>query len=127
MSEEELGLLAKEPALLSAAAFAALNAELKRRGMAQMARPVEPRSDAPPAPVELLDFRDLPDAQVARSILRSAGIESVLLDENVIRINWLWSNAVGGIKLLVRNEDAETARSILKAAPEKSLDVTGAE
>jgi hypothetical protein len=35
-------------------------------------------------------------------------------------MDWLWSNAMGGIKLLVREGDAEEAERILREAqPEK--------
>lgn len=34
-------------------------------------------------------------------------------DENVVRMNWLYSNAVSGVKLLVAREDAEPAARVL--------------
>jgi Putative prokaryotic signal transducing protein len=64
----------------------------------------------------------LPDAQVAKSILDSAGIESFLADENVVRMDWFYSNAVGGIKLLVRHEDAETAKKLLEESSAEPLE-----
>jgi hypothetical protein len=37
-----------------------------------------------------------------------------------VRLDWFYSNLVGGIKLMVRKEDAETARALLeKNTPEK--------
>ena len=63
----------------------------------------------PPSPVELRRFRDLPDALLAKSILDSADIECFLIDENIIRMDWLWSNLVGGVKLWIRPEDADAA------------------
>jgi hypothetical protein len=54
------------------------------------------------------------------AVLDSAGIESFLGDENMVRLDWFYSNLVGGIKLMVRKEDAETARALLeKNTPEK--------
>ena len=50
---------------------------------------------------------------MAKSILDSAGIESFLADENVISMNWLWSNALGGVKLQVRKTDAAIASDSL--------------
>jgi hypothetical protein len=58
-------------------------------------------------------FRDLPDALLAQGSLDSAGIESHLADDNTVRMDWLWSNAVGGIKLIVNSEDVEAANEIL--------------
>jgi hypothetical protein len=46
--------------------------------------------------------------------LDSAGIESFLADENVIRMNWLWSNALGGVKLQVRKTDVAVASELLE-------------
>jgi rubrerythrin len=54
------------------------------------------------------------EAQIARSHLESAGIESVLTGINFVNTYWLLANAEGGIKLKVRAEDAERARSELE-------------
>lgn len=62
-------------------------------------------------------FRDLPEAVVARSILDSAEIDSFLADETMVRIDWLWSNLLGGAKLMVRPEDYEVAVKLLEATP----------
>ncbi len=58
-------------------------------------------------------FRDLPDASIAKGALDSAGIECHLTDENMVRLDWFWSNLIGGAKLVVKPEDAETALHIL--------------
>jgi|SRR5215470_13188395 len=52
-----------------------------------------------PGPVIVGCYRDLSIASVAKSILDSAGIESMLADEGVIQMDWFYSNAIGGIKL----------------------------
>lgn len=57
------------------------------------------------------------DAIMARSRLDSEGIESMLLDENIVRMDWFYANLVGGIKLQVRPEDAPAAREILGLPP----------
>ena len=59
-------------------------------------------------------FRDLPEALLAKSALESAGIECFLGDDNLIRMDWLWSNLLGGIKLRVRQEDAIVASRLLE-------------
>lgn len=58
-------------------------------------------------------FSQPQEAHVARSALTAAGIESWLSDEHIVSANWMYSNAVGGVKLLVRAEEAETAREVL--------------
>ena len=57
---------------------------------------------------------------MAKSILDSAGIESFLADENVISMNWLYSNALGGVKLQVRNADAAIASDLLNQKPSQA-------
>jgi hypothetical protein len=64
-------------------------------------------------PVVLRRYRDMPQALVEKSVLDDAGISCYLQDDNVIRMDWLWSNAMGGIKLLVREQDAAEAERIL--------------
>src|SRR5512140_797844 len=55
----------------------------------------------------------LPDAELAQGILDNALIESFLLDENMGRmLGW---NVVGGFKLQVNKNDAETALKLLSA------------
>jgi hypothetical protein len=65
-------------------------------------------------------FRDMPDAFLFSSILDSADIENYLADENLIRMDWFLSDFLGGIKLSVRNMDAESASSLLdQSVPER--------
>jgi hypothetical protein len=53
------------------------------------------------------------DAQIARLRLEGDGIDVVILDENLIATDWLYANAVGGIKLKVPVPDADRARELL--------------
>jgi len=54
------------------------------------------------------------DAYLAKTRLDAAGIECFILDENLISMNWLYSNALGGVKLQVELSDAEEAKKILE-------------
>ena len=63
-------------------------------------------------------YRDLPEALLAKTSLESAGIECFLADENVVRLDWWWSNLLGGVKLFARNEDADAAVKILEEPPD---------
>jgi len=47
-------------------------------------------------------YRDLPEAVIVKSILDAEGIDCVLSDENLVRMDWFWSNLLGGVKLWVR-------------------------
>jgi ribosomal protein S27AE len=58
-------------------------------------------------------FRDLADAEIARMTLQSFGVDCMLCDQELVRIDWSLSTAIGGIKLLVRSEDAEAAKELL--------------
>jgi len=73
--------------------------------------------DEAPSPVVIARYGGVPEALLAKSMLDSAGIESFLGDENLVRLDWFYSNLVGGIKLMVREEDAETARKVLEQDP----------
>jgi predicted nucleic-acid-binding Zn-ribbon protein len=52
-------------------------------------------------------------AHLDRAKLSDEGIESFLKDENTVSINPIWSNAVGGIKLIVHKSDIERVSSVL--------------
>jgi len=43
--------------------------------------------------VTVRQFRDLPEALLARDSLVSAGIEAELADDNMVRMDWFISNA----------------------------------
>jgi hypothetical protein len=75
--------------------------------------------------VTIRKFRDLPEALLAKGSLESAGIEALLADDNIIRLDWFWSNLMGGIKLQVDQEDAEEANGILDQPIPEGFDVVG--
>ena len=70
-------------------------------------------------------YRDMPDAFLYGSILDSAAIECFLGDENMIRMDWLWSNFLGGFKLNVRRADTAEAASLLDQSVPEKFDVEG--
>jgi hypothetical protein len=78
-----------------------------------------PELEEPPESFQLQElatirkFRDLAEAMAAKSVLESAGIASLLRDENTVRMHWMWSNLLGGIRLQVRPEDVEDANRLL--------------
>lgn len=120
LDDEALQRLAEEAWTLTDAGKQALQAELSRRGLKVDLALVRPPEDLPRNWVTLRHFRDMPDALLAQGFLESAGVESFLVDETTIRMDWLWSNALGGIKLCVKPEDAATAAQLLdQKIPEK--------
>ena len=66
--------------------------------------------------VQVATFREPHTAHAARALLESDGIEARLGDEHLIGNNWLYSQVIGGVKLLVAPGDAEAARSVLESA-----------
>ncbi len=53
------------------------------------------------------------DAQFAKGKLEDGGISSYLFDENTISTYLLFDNALGGIKLMVREKDLKEAKEML--------------
>jgi putative signal transducing protein len=75
--------------------------------------------------VTVRQFRDLPEALLAKGSLESAGIECFLADENLVRLDWFISNFIGGIKLNVRAQDAGNAQKLLDEPILEGLYVQG--
>lgn len=61
----------------------------------------------------LRQYRDAPQAMADRMALEAAGIECYLYDENLVRMDWFWSNLIGGVKVVVREKDAKDAAKVL--------------
>jgi hypothetical protein len=114
MADEELNQLLDAADELSETAREVLKAEIERRG-GHVEYEWEPTAAEAlhPKLVTIARFRDLDKATVARCVLESAGIESFLADQNVVRMDWFWSNMIGNMRLMVREEDAEGAAEIL--------------
>jgi hypothetical protein len=126
MSDEELRQIAASGDELSTAAEEALQAETVKRGLNfEIAAPRGEDVFEFNEIVTLRQFRDLPEALLAKGSLESAGIQAYLVDDNMIRMDWFISNLLGGIKLKVRPEDAEAAHAILNQPTPEILDVDG--
>lgn len=129
MEDAELQKIGDEAGSLTDAARQALQSELTRRGLPGLGTKSQGDNDSESeseAPVVVRRYRDLPEASIAKSILDSAGIESAFVDDNVVRLDWFYSNLVGGIKLLVRREDVEAATKLLDEATPEKFEVDGA-
>lgn len=53
------------------------------------------------------------EAQLAKAKLESEGIPAFVLDEHTINMQWLYSNAMGGVRVQVPNPYLEQASKIL--------------
>jgi hypothetical protein len=127
MTDGELQRLARNAESLTELAWDALEDEMDRRHLEISDDPV-----AQPQPqmemrklVTVRQFRDLPEALLAKGSLESAGIECFLADENLVRLDWFISNFIGGIKLNVRAADAANAQKLLDEPILEGLYVQG--
>ncbi len=125
MTDGELLRLAQDSDSLTELAWDALEDEMDRRHLEC------PEDSSPKPALELRElamvrqFRDLPEALLAKGSLESAGIECFLADENLVRLDWFISNFIGGVKLKVRVADFENAQTILNEPILEGLYVHG--
>lgn len=61
------------------------------------------------------------EAQIARALLDSEGIDAFIADEQTINMQWLYSDALGGVRLQVAQEDVMRAQRILQDDRETPL------
>jgi hypothetical protein len=155
MNDLELQKVGQDPSALTELAFEALQREMTQRGLSWPGKDISwaackvvakahsgdldknssslafsranrtESGDSQDAPVVLRIFRDMPEALAARMTLESAGIECSLFDETFVRMDWLCSNAVGGMKLVARRSDADEALKILDENASEDFDQKG--
>jgi hypothetical protein len=114
MTDGELQRLERNAESLTELAWDALEDEMDRRHLDVSDAPIEPRQEMEMRElVTIRQFRDLPEALLAKGSLESSGIECFLADENLVRLDWFISNFIGGIKLKVRTPDVMNAQKIL--------------
>jgi hypothetical protein len=129
MTDGELQKLARNADSLTEVAWDTLEDELDRRQLdfteEENREAVDRQSLELRELVTIRQFRDLPEALLAKGSLESAGIECFLADENLVRLDWFISNFIGGIKLNVRADDEANAREILDEPILEGLYVQG--
>lgn len=119
MPDAKLQELAEDSAELTDLAHTVLKAEINRRGLKIVSEgpPMETEPVEGPELTTIRKFRDLPKALLAKGLLESSGIECYLADDNIVRLDWFISNAIGNMRLQVKPADAETAIEILDQPP----------
>jgi Putative prokaryotic signal transducing protein len=127
MTDGELQWLARSADSLTELACDALEDEMDRRHLEfpDGAAPERRQEIEMRELVTIRQFRDLPEALLAKGSLESAGIECFLADENLVRLDWFISNFIGGIKLNVRAQDAGNAQKLLDEPILEGLYVQG--
>ena len=63
--------------------------------------------------VQIAVFDNYMDAHIAMGQLEESGVRCWLKDENTLATNPMWNQALGGIKLMVAEEDLEDAKTLL--------------
>lgn len=124
MADGELLKLATKPWEISDPAWDALEDELDRRGLDVPEAEAAPVVSVPEKRnlVLLRRFRDMPEALLAKGKLESSGVECFLGDENMVRLDWFYSNLVGGVKLMVdADQFAEASRVLNEPVSEGEL------
>ena len=124
MTESEVLQAARDTESLTDSARRVIADELRSRGL------------TPPDPagwyeweaqhwITVAQFRDLPEALLARGSLESAATECRLVDDNLVRLDWFWSNLIGGVKLVVKPEEEQSAREMLSQPIPERIEVAG--
>lgn len=72
--------------------------------------------------ITVATFDMLPDAQIALGRLEAEGIPATLADAHLVQTDWLYSIAVGGIKLQVEPAYVQRALEILNTDYSADLD-----
>ena len=65
--------------------------------------------------ITVANFSHPTEADPVVAWLESEGIECFLTNEHTVIMNWLYSNAIGGVGVQVKVADAERANAILQA------------
>jgi len=124
-SDMELAELARDQRNLTEDALRVLESEFSRRGLQFERQNLAVKADHEHAKlVAVCRFRDLPAALLAKGLLDSENIKCFLSDENTVGMNWMWSNALGGVRLWVREEDVRQAAELLDHDFSKQPEIT---
>lgn len=74
---------------------------------------------------QIAQFQYSAEAMIVKGKLEAEGVPVFVRDNHTVDSDPLVSNAIGGVKLMVRHEDVGKARSILSEISPYSLDDTG--
>ncbi len=58
-------------------------------------------------------FNKPEDAHLLRMRIEAGGIPAFIQDENLVQIDWLLANAIGGVRVQVADEDVAATRALL--------------
>ena len=67
--------------------------------------------------VSIATFARPEEAHLGRLRLERDGIPAYVADEHVLQLDWILTSVIGGVRLMVGEEDVEDALAILRAEP----------
>lgn len=70
-------------------------------------------------------FNKPEEAHLLRMRIEAGGFHAFIQDENLVQIDWLLANAVGGVRVQVADEDVAAVHDLL-AAQDVAGDASGA-
>jgi hypothetical protein len=117
-TDGELESVARQSGELTEIAREALRAELGKRGsyvgsLQNVTVPDDGEQEFRNL-VTIRTFWNPLEADLAKGVLEAANIESFLFDENVMRQNFFYASALGGVRLRVDAANVEEANRILE-------------
>jgi len=65
---------------------------------------------------EIISFTYPHEAHLAKALLEASGIDVIIKDEFTVQVNNFYSNAIGGVKIIVEEGKAEEALFLLEEA-----------
>lgn len=71
--------------------------------------------------IEIASFLHPHEAQIAKANLEAAGIPVFISDEHTINMQWLYSSALGGVRLLVSKDYEAEAKELISKDFSKNI------
>lgn len=66
----------------------------------------------------IASFTDPMGAHLLIARLEGSGVRAYIRDEHMVAVDWLYANAIGGVKVDVADEDLERALELLADEPD---------
>jgi hypothetical protein len=67
--------------------------------------------------ITIARFSKPEEAHLMRTRLEAGGVPAYVQDENMVQMDWLYSNAIGGVRVQILEEDIDDARAIIQEPP----------
>jgi hypothetical protein len=64
--------------------------------------------------IDIATFSKPEEAHLLRMRLEAGGVAARIQDENMVQVNWLYSDAIGGVRVQVSEDDLPRALDILR-------------